>query len=309
MPQLDVEGDFAAGFVQFIDRLFTANTAGVYPDRVRLSNIENRTLFNADFDGPFNTSTSIGTIEEISTGLTDANPPITRLWDFEFSGLSIAFDSVFTLINNTYLISYAGLTTGLAGQDYDVTGSDKDDQIASNTDFTFSGYDVFELGDGNDLVRAGGGNDRVLGEDGRDKLFGNGGNDTLIGGRDKDLLNAGAGRDTLLGGKGRDTLNGGNGSDILNGQAGHDRLMGGKHKDELTGGAGRDTFVFSADRALDTITDFELGLDKLETLVASRFRDLEIRDHRDGALVLDGTHKMLLEGIDADDLGARDFLF
>jgi uncharacterized protein len=59
-------------------------------------------------------------------------------------------------------------------------------------------------------------------------------------------------------------LNGTSGRDTLVGTAGRDRLTGGLGADTLTGGAGWDEFVYTSLRdAGDTITDFEIGADKL----------------------------------------------
>ena len=60
-------------------------------------------------------------------------------------------------------------------------------------------------------------------------------------------------------------VQGTSGRDTLVGTAGDDRLVGGAGADTLTGGAGADTFVYSSVRdALDTITDFTPGIDRLD---------------------------------------------
>jgi VCBS repeat-containing protein len=78
-------------------------------------------------------------------------------------------------------------------------------------------------------------------------LAGNGGNDILNGAGGNDVLTGNAGNDKLLGGIGNDTLSGGAGSDML------------------TGGAGNDIFRFDTqpDGLMDTITDFQAGIDRL----------------------------------------------
>jgi Ca2+-binding RTX toxin-like protein len=49
----------------------------------------------------------------------------------------------------------------------------------------------------------------------------------------------------------------------------NDRIIGGAGHDTLTGGPGNDTFVFnSPSEAIDTITDFDSGTDKIEISVA-----------------------------------------
>ncbi|MFN3738846.1 ExeM/NucH family extracellular endonuclease [Hydrogenophaga sp.] len=60
-------------------------------------------------------------------------------------------------------------------------------------------------------------------------------------------------------------VQGTSGRDTLVGAVGDDRLVGGAGADTLTGGAGADTFVYSSVRdALDTITDFTPGIDRLD---------------------------------------------
>lgn len=72
------------------------------------------------------------------------------------------------------------------------------------------------------------------------------------------------GADLLTGTTGANRLTGGGGGDLLNGWAGNDTL---------TGGAGADTFHFIPWDGTDTITDFQIGLDKLN-LVAFGFTSL-----------------------------------
>ncbi|WP_375754049.1 retention module-containing protein [Vibrio sp. HN007] len=81
---------------------------------------------------------------------------------------------------------------------------------------------------------------------------------------------------TISGGDGNDILIGGEGDDILLGGEGNDVLIGGLGSDQMTGGIGADTFAWSDasidNGATDTITDFNLGEDKLH------FGDL-LQDH------------------------------
>ena len=76
-----------------------------------------------------------------------------------------------------------------------------------------------------------------------------------------------AGANILTGGSGADTLHGGAGNDTLTGNGGADLLVGGLGNDILTGGDNADQFVFNATPStsnLDTITDFEVGMDKVQ---------------------------------------------
>lgn len=118
--------------------------------------------------------------------------------------------------------------------------------------------------------------DYVYGMGGNDHLYGHGGEDWLWGGSGDDRLFGGEGADTdyLFGEDGKDTLFGGYGEDFLDGGAGDDKLYGGPGADQLTGGSGADTFVWARghadanllhlDPAVDTITDFETGVDKID---------------------------------------------
>ncbi|MBL1176296.1 calcium-binding protein [Pantanalinema sp. GBBB05] len=82
------------------------------------------------------------------------------------------------------------------------------------------------------------------------------------------LLTGNNANNTLDGKEGNDTLNGEGGNDILIGGLGSDTLNGGAGNDVLIGGEGADRFVFNAgstfaDLGVDTIKDFQTGLDKL----------------------------------------------
>ncbi|NIY79277.1 hypothetical protein HCZ23_07320 [Celeribacter sp. HF31] len=57
---------------------------------------------------------------------------------------------------------------------------------------------------------------------------------------------------------------GGAGNDTLNGRNGDDVLVDGAGADRLTGGYGNDIFVTSEDGETDTITDFNIGDDRLD---------------------------------------------
>ncbi|NOX74829.1 MAG: type I secretion C-terminal target domain-containing protein [Alphaproteobacteria bacterium] len=94
-------------------------------------------------------------------------------------------------------------------------------------------------------------------------LDGGAGNDTLIGGTAQDTLIGGEGDDYLNGGYYEDRLEGGAGNDILLGGRQNDVLIGGSGSNRLSGGSGADEFIFTDFGAADTITDFEIGVDKI----------------------------------------------
>ena len=110
--------------------------------------------------------------------------------------------------------------------------------------------------------------DKFTGNGGRNDFYGNDGNDTLIGSGGEDDLGGDWGNDRIVGG------------------TGVDHMSGGGDNDTMTGNSGEDDFNFNwdlADSGVDTITDFEVGIDEIwvaswwgglstEFLVANQFR-------------------------------------
>ncbi|MFK5998844.1 MAG: hypothetical protein QM492_12155 [Rhodobacterales bacterium] len=82
----------------------------------------------------------------------------------------------------------------------------------------------------------------------------------------------------ITGGVGDDMLLGMAGNDRLQGGAGEDVLFAGTGADVLTGGAGADTFVFTADGQGDRITDFDIGVDRLQLADWGRIYDVSALD-------------------------------
>ncbi len=74
----------------------------------------------------------------------------------------------------------------------------------------------------------------------------------------------------ITGNSGNNNLNGAAGNDTLIGGAGNDNLNGAAGIDTLTGGVGTDIFIFqfsqSTSAALDRVTDFAIGSDKIDLL-------------------------------------------
>ena len=152
------------------------------------------------------------------------------------------------------------------------------------------------FGTGNEL-------DNILtGGVGENIFFGLGGKDLLIGGGINDLLEGGDQDDRLIGNGGVDILLGGNDND---------KLIGGGDDDTLTGGAGADTFVYTVNGGTDTITDFEVGVDKIDVVsVAGKYKlsDLTITQVGSNTLVTLGSG-FILENVQMSTLTASSFIF
>ncbi|AZB72606.1 calcium-binding protein [Synechococcus elongatus] len=155
-----------------------------------------------------------------------------------------------------------------------------------------SGNDFLVGSEGDDTIRGLNGNDSILGGIGNDSINGNVGDDLVDGGVGNDILNGGQNNDTILGGEGNDTISGDLGNDSLNGGAGADRLTGGADSDVFVQGAtssvaptqiqnltaGNIRFdsatipfvgnvpatVITFDGGVDVITDFQVGIDRLD---------------------------------------------
>ena len=145
-----------------------------------------------------------------------------------------------------------------------------------------------------------------VGTGGDDSIDGSIGNDTIDGDDGNDTINGDDGNDSLTGGLGNDSLIGGDGKDSLTGGLGNDSLIGGK---------GKDIFVLSADDGVDTIEDYEDGIDKF-LLDDLNFNDLDIvfGDANNDGIVDDTIFKLngedftYLIGIPATDIDSSDFV-
>lgn len=226
----------------------------------------------AGFTGTFSGTSSAGSITSVEINLVRYSP-LSFLLDATFGGFTTSFSSVFTLSSGFFTYKESGWLSRVQTGGFAVTGANKSNDILAPTGaFQFAGDDIMRAGSGNDRFSGGAGNDRLFGQAGEDVLIGNGGNDVL---------------------------NGGGGADRLDGEGGKDLLIGGK---------GRDVFVFS-DAGRDRVKDYSDGFDKIEITAAVRFRDLQIDDTANGAVVSFGAASFLLLGVDASVLDAGDFIF
>lgn len=115
------------------------------------------------------------------------------------------------------------------------------------------------------------------------------------------------GGDLLIGGAGADTITAGGGADILTDGAGTDRM---------TGGAGADIFVLAADGQADVITDFQVGLDRIDLSGWPNLRSiaqLEMTQTATGLRIAYATEVLTVHsangrGIDPNTLSETDLL-
>ncbi|NJN29413.1 MAG: serine hydrolase [Synechococcales cyanobacterium RM1_1_8] len=116
---------------------------------------------------------------------------------------------------------------------------------------------------GDDNLTGGSGNDNLYGNEGQNTFMGMAGNDQLFGGNQSDIAFGGEGDDVIYGNEGRDLLSGDAGDDALFGGGGDDVLLGVTGNDTLYGNHGSDLFVFGRGDGLDTIVDFQVGMDRI----------------------------------------------
>ena len=120
----------------------------------------------------------------------------------------------------------------------------------------------------------------------------------------------GAGADTLTGTAGDNLIDGGAGDDQLTGGAGDDILIDGAGQDMLTGGDGADTFLFQPDGQIDTVTDFQIGIDRLDLSALGwlrNFGQLDIQTTSLGADITFGAETVRILSADGNPLAAADF--
>ncbi len=212
-----------------------------------------------------------------------------------------------------------------------ISGRQGNDVILGN-----GGDDLIFGGRGDDIIDGGTGNDTIIGDQINNNsqflAIGDGtGNDRITGGEGDDFVFGGGGIDFIFGdgrdeseNDGNDELFGGSGNDFINGGGGDDKLSGDTGNDTLTGGSGADIFVFAGDSDSDVITDFKAGVDKIEFVdkPAPSFIDIflgatpvaaigqvSLTQDGDDVLVAFGDDDTVrLQGVDATDLDANDFL-
>jgi len=112
--------------------------------------------------------------------------------------------------------------------------------------------------------------------------------------------------DVINGLGGNDMLEGLSGDDILRGGDGDDLLDGGQGDDRYTGGAGADRFVFATGAGIDTITDFEIGVDQILLGSGLSGNTVELFELNNDTLVLTQSNELLgvVQGVTGLDMSA-----
>ncbi|MGR3721913.1 calcium-binding protein, partial [Abyssibius alkaniclasticus] len=126
-----------------------------------------------------------------------------------------------------------------------------------------------------------------------------------------ETINGGRGRQTLVGTAGDDIINGFGGRDILDGGAGNDVLIDGRGRDSLTGGDGADIFQFREDGQRDVITDFQIGIDRIDLSDFSMFYsiyDIGFKSLKNGIMLTVNNDEIRVMTDDGSSLTASDFL-
>ncbi|NQZ00164.1 MAG: hypothetical protein HRT45_05785 [Bdellovibrionales bacterium] len=178
----------------------------------------------------------------------------------DFVGGGEGDDRLFGEHGNDYL-------RGGAGNDFLAGGDGRDYlQGGENRDILYGGggSDLLEGNEGNDDIHAGEGDDFTFGGKGADLIYGEDGNDRLAGNLGHDRIHGGSGDDIIWGNEGSDLLDGGPGEDYLAGNDGSDVLHGGPGNDVLIGHMGSDVYVFNPGSGLDSVLEFEGGIDRID---------------------------------------------
>jgi beta-glucanase (GH16 family) len=213
-------------------------------------------------------------------------------------------DDSYTVTSSADMVQEAangGTDTVTASVDYTLPNN-VENLILAGSALNGTGNALDNILTGNDLaniLNGGAGNDTLYGMGGSDTLVGGLGNDTFYvtdpgdtvvenAGEGYDVIRASvdytlsanvedlvlignalkgvgnAGNNWVIGNDLNNVLQGGAGDDNLSGWGGNDTLSGGKGNDKLTGGAGADVFQLEKGFGKDVITDFQLGIDKLD---------------------------------------------
>ncbi|MBR1693197.1 MAG: hypothetical protein IJ711_10570, partial [Lachnospiraceae bacterium] len=121
----------------------------------------------------------------------------------------------------------------------------------------------------------------VTGTEEGDQLTGHG---AAFGYDENETFYGGGGNDTIWAGNGNDVLYGEEGDDYLDGGDGDDMLIGGVGNDFLNGGLGNDTYIFHRGDGQDTVYEYGLTEESLDTILFGEdIRPEDVTLKRDGA--------------------------
>ena len=212
-----------------------------------------------------------------------------------------------------------------------LTGNDRANMLVGNaTDNRLdggAGADILRGGAGDDLYVVDRSSDRILEASGggRDLVHSAAAAYTLASQVEDGRLLAGGQSltgnglaNTLTGNAAANRIDGAGGHDVIQSGGGADRLTGGTGQDTLTGGGGPDVFVFATGDGRDVITDFAARgaghdiLDLRGLITVTSFADLVANHLSEGAgdvTLRAGGDTITLQGVQLEDLSARDFLF
>ncbi|WP_172297205.1 calcium-binding protein [Pseudoruegeria sp. HB172150] len=180
--------------------------------------------------------------------------------------------------------------------------------------FVFTGpAPEIHAGDGGDAIRVQSDGAIAHGEGGDDSIDLHGADGLADGGDGNDRITVDGTGSIAAGGTGNDTLHGGDYAEILDGGDGDDLLNGGQGDDILTGGGGADIFLFNLgrDAGRDTITDFEIGTDRLIihglSPQSALWDEVAVQDGDDVLIDIFGICSLRIEGHTLSDIEAQQF--
>ena len=243
------------------------------------------------------------------------------------------FDSLFGGADEDEILGGLGDDYIEGGADNDlIFGNEGDDIIYGDNRFTPelgpNGDDEIFGGNGDDLIFGEGGDDILYGDAGDDEVRGGAGDDELFGGADDDFIMGAAGDDTIYGNAGNDTLTGNGGEDVFVFEPATDFTN--EYVDVITDfDVNEDRIDLSAfslaipedalgqnnDANQFAFDDFSNGMTQgLESSFYQVGADVYIVSRPElgyslGSLGDDPTSAVIIEGVNIDDLGGRNFIF
>ncbi|MEG4987519.1 DUF4347 domain-containing protein [Microcoleus sp. BR0-C5] len=278
-------------------RVRTTDQGGLTYDKPLVVNINNvnetptvLNLSNTSINENVAANSTVGTF-------TSTDPDTGNTFTYSLvAGLGDTNNSAFSIVSNQLQINASPdfetkssynlrvRTTDQGGLTYDkplvVNINDIDESIYGTPN-----NDILNGTANADQINGLAGNDRLYGNAGNDTIDGGDGDDIVYGGNDNDLLRGGNGSDRLYGDAGNDELLGDAGNDILYGGDGNDILNGGAGTDQLYGNAGIDTFVLAPGMGLDSIYNFQDGVDRIRLDGGLTFGALQIAQSGTSTLI------------------------